>query len=111
MVRTTRYLLVSAFLSYVKVGLCTVMRQNGRIIEVYSPKRVLRSGLVSNYITSPGFHTKEDADNRTAWSGGKAIDDFISVSKEGRKNGDFIMHHENGTLVDLNLPLGRAIGK
>ncbi|KAF7917746.1 hypothetical protein EAE99_009122 [Botrytis elliptica] len=64
------------------------MRQNGRIIEVCSPKRVLRSGL----------------------SGGKAIDDFISVSKEGRKNRDFIMHRENGALVDLNL-LGRAIGK
>ncbi|TGO10169.1 hypothetical protein BTUL_0142g00060 [Botrytis tulipae] len=28
MVHTTRYLLVSAFLSCVKVGLCTVMRQN-----------------------------------------------------------------------------------
>ncbi|KAF7945596.1 uncharacterized protein EAE97_004634 [Botrytis byssoidea] len=51
------------------------------------------------------FHTKEDTGKRTAWSGGKAIDDCISVSKEGRKNGDFIMHRENGTLVDLNLPL------
>jgi len=48
---------------------------------------------------------------RPAWSGGLAIDDFIAVSKEGRKNGDFIMHRENGTLVDLNLVKSRAVGK
>jgi hypothetical protein len=46
-----------------------------------------------------------------AWSGGVTIEDFIKVSKEGRANGDFIMHRENGTLVDLNLAKGRAVGK
>lgn len=30
---------------------------------------------------------------------------------EGRANGDQIMHRENGTLVDLNLEKGRAVGK
>jgi hypothetical protein len=46
-----------------------------------------------------------------AWSGGLSIEDFIEVSKRGRARGDFIMHRENGTLVDLNAKLGRAIGK
>jgi hypothetical protein len=46
-----------------------------------------------------------------AWSGGLSIEDFIKVSKEGRANGDFIMHRELGTLVDLNPENGRAIGK
>lgn len=47
----------------------------------------------------------------TAWSGGKQIDDFIKVSKEGKAKGDFIMHRECGTLVDLNPVNDRAIGK
>ena len=47
----------------------------------------------------------------TAWSGGLSIDDFIEVSKRGRKAGDFIMHRENGTLVDLNPSTKRAVGK
>lgn len=46
-----------------------------------------------------------------AWSGGLSIEDFIEVSKRGRANGDFIMHRENGTLVDLNPSTNRAIGK
>ena len=46
-----------------------------------------------------------------AWSGGLSIDDFIKVSIKGRANGDFIMHRENGTLVNLNLAKERAIGK
>lgn len=49
--------------------------------------------------------------DNAAWSGGLTIDDFISASIEGRANGDFIMHRENGTLVDLNLATGRAVGK
>ncbi|KAJ9201387.1 hypothetical protein DTO164E3_3694 [Paecilomyces variotii] len=47
----------------------------------------------------------------TTWSGGLLIDDFIDVSKKGRAAGDFIMHRENGTLVDLNPVTNRAIGK
>jgi len=47
----------------------------------------------------------------TTWSGGLSIEDFIEVSKRGRGNGDFIMHRENGTLVDLNPKTNRAIGK
>jgi hypothetical protein len=39
------------------------------------------------------------------------IDQFIEVSKKGRANGDFIMHRECGTLVDLNQKTGRAVGK
>ncbi|BCR96409.1 nuclear transport factor 2 family protein [Aspergillus luchuensis] len=47
----------------------------------------------------------------TTWSGGMPIDDFIEVSKKGRRNGDHIMHRENGTLVELNSKTGRAVGK
>lgn len=39
------------------------------------------------------------------------IDDFIKTSIQGRAAGDFIMHRENGTLVDLNPPAHRAIAK
>ncbi|CZR62145.1 related to pathogenicity cluster PEP2 [Phialocephala subalpina] len=53
----------------------------------------------------------DDAYVWTTWSGGLTIDDFIKVSKEGRANGDFIMHRENGTLIDLNLSKSRAVGK
>ncbi|KAL1959527.1 hypothetical protein VTO42DRAFT_1972 [Malbranchea cinnamomea] len=49
--------------------------------------------------------------SHTAWSGVLSIDDFIKVSKEGRQRGDFIMHRENGTLVDLNPATNRAVGK
>ncbi|KAK6596403.1 catabolic 3-dehydroquinase [Botrytis cinerea] len=31
--------------------------------------------------------------------------------RKGRKNGDFNMHRESGRSVDLNVRLGRAIGK
>ncbi|KAJ5640947.1 hypothetical protein N7528_000572 [Penicillium herquei] len=47
----------------------------------------------------------------TTWSGGMTIDQFIEVSKKGRANGDFIMHREGGTLVDLNPATKRAVGK
>ncbi|KAL5045701.1 hypothetical protein BDW71DRAFT_214880 [Aspergillus fruticulosus] len=47
----------------------------------------------------------------TTWSGGLAIDDFIQTSIDGRANGDFIMHRENGTLVDLNPETARAVAK
>lgn len=36
---------------------------------------------------------------------------IIEVSKKGRANGNFIMHRECGTLVDLNQATGRAVGK
>lgn len=39
------------------------------------------------------------------------IDDFIQTSIEGRAKGDFIMHRENGTLVDLNPSTARAVAK
>jgi len=55
--------------------------------------------------------TEKDAYVFTTWSGGLSIEDFIKVSKEGRSKGDFIMHRENGTLADVNLCKGRAIGK
>ncbi|KAJ5797270.1 uncharacterized protein N7503_006566 [Penicillium pulvis] len=47
----------------------------------------------------------------TTWSGGMDIDEFIEVSKQGRANGDFIMHRECGTLVDLNKTRDRAVAK
>ncbi|KAH8677829.1 hypothetical protein BX600DRAFT_450866 [Xylariales sp. PMI_506] len=53
----------------------------------------------------------ENAHVWTTWSGGRHIDDFIAVSKEGKAKGDFIMHRECGTLVDLNPATNRAIGK
>ncbi|KAE9389466.1 hypothetical protein BT96DRAFT_890059 [Gymnopus androsaceus JB14] len=53
----------------------------------------------------------ENARVWTTWSGGKHVDDFIKVSKEGKAKGNFIMHRECGTLVDLNPATNRAIGK
>ncbi|KAH9899059.1 hypothetical protein F4778DRAFT_782652 [Xylariomycetidae sp. FL2044] len=47
----------------------------------------------------------------TTWSKRQTIDGFIKKSKEGKANGDFIMHRECGTLVDLNAATGRAVGK
>ncbi|KAL3464872.1 catabolic 3-dehydroquinase [Aspergillus heterothallicus] len=47
----------------------------------------------------------------TTWSGGMTIDDFIETSIKSRANGDFIMHRENGTLVDLNPETARAVAK
>ncbi|TGO36667.1 hypothetical protein BHYA_0118g00220 [Botrytis hyacinthi] len=79
------------------------------ISELYKGWPLYRDA--SEWTNHRSMFTKKGAKIWTSWSGGKAIDDFIGVSKEGRKNGDFIMHRENGTLVDLNLPLGRAIGK
>lgn len=46
-----------------------------------------------------------------AWFGGLPIDEFIKVSIQGRQNGDFIAHRENGTLANVNLERGRGIGK
>ncbi|KIY47730.1 hypothetical protein FISHEDRAFT_65982 [Fistulina hepatica ATCC 64428] len=53
----------------------------------------------------------DDAYVWTTWSGGVTIDQFIAVSKAGKAKGDFIMHRENGTLVDLNPKTRRAVGK
>ncbi|KAL4900745.1 hypothetical protein BDW74DRAFT_161494 [Aspergillus multicolor] len=47
----------------------------------------------------------------TTWSGGMTIDDFIATSIATRRDGDFIMHRENGILVDLNRDTGRAVAK
>ncbi|KAI1122557.1 hypothetical protein F5Y10DRAFT_72199 [Nemania abortiva] len=47
----------------------------------------------------------------TTWSKRQSIDGFIQVSKEGKARGDFIMHRECGTLVDLNPQTRRAVGK
>lgn len=46
-----------------------------------------------------------------AWGGFLSVDEFIRVSKEGRQRGDFIMHRENSTLVELNASKLHAIGK
>ncbi|TRX91284.1 hypothetical protein FHL15_007889 [Xylaria flabelliformis] len=46
-----------------------------------------------------------------AWSKRQSIDNFIKVSKEGKARGDFIMHRECGTCVDLNPRTRRAVGK
>lgn len=46
-----------------------------------------------------------------AWSKRQTIDGFIQKSKEGKIDGDFIMHRECGTLVELNPPKLRAVGK
>lgn len=46
-----------------------------------------------------------------AWSQRQTIDNFIQVSKAGKLRGDFIMHRECGTLVDLNPRTRRAVGK
>ncbi|KAH7041562.1 uncharacterized protein B0I36DRAFT_230170, partial [Microdochium trichocladiopsis] len=53
----------------------------------------------------------EDAYVWTTWSKRLHIDDFIAASKKGKAAGDFIMHRECGTLVDLNPATGRAVGK
>ena len=45
----------------------------------------------------------------TTWGGATHIDQFIEKSKEGKAKGDFIMHRENGTLVDISGD--RGIGK
>jgi len=39
------------------------------------------------------------------------VDDFISISKEGKTKGVFIMHRECGTLTELSPGGARAIGK
>lgn len=57
-----------------------------------------------------GMHELTRAD-LSAWSGGLSVDEFIKVSREGRERGDFIMHRENSTLVDLNPVKLRAVGK
>lgn len=65
--------------------------------------------------STPPFRPPNQSSNThfcfTAWSGGLSIDDFIEVSKKGRAKGDFIMHRENGTLVDVNPSTSRAVGK
>ncbi|KAJ1337291.1 nuclear transport factor 2 family protein [Microdochium nivale] len=53
----------------------------------------------------------EDAYVWTTWSKRLHIDAFIAASKKGKAAGDFIMHRECGTLVDLNPATGRAVGK
>ncbi|KAI0097170.1 hypothetical protein F4814DRAFT_453697 [Daldinia grandis] len=53
----------------------------------------------------------DDACVWTTWSKRQPIDSFIQKSKEGKSNGDFIMHRECGTLVELNLSTLRAVGK
>ncbi|KAL7625929.1 hypothetical protein AAE478_002698 [Parahypoxylon ruwenzoriense] len=47
----------------------------------------------------------------TTWSKRQTIDGFIQKSKEGKSNGDFIMHRECGTMVELNPSADRAVGK
>ncbi|KAI0405621.1 hypothetical protein F4802DRAFT_561280 [Xylaria palmicola] len=53
----------------------------------------------------------QDAFVWTTWSKRQSIDRFIQVSKEGKSRGDFIMHRECGTCVDLNPQTRRAVGK
>ncbi|KAI4868389.1 hypothetical protein F4820DRAFT_123330 [Hypoxylon rubiginosum] len=53
----------------------------------------------------------DDAYVWTTWSKRQSIDGFIQKSKEGKSNGDFIMHRECGTLVELSPSNGRAVGK
>ncbi|KAI0199910.1 hypothetical protein F4808DRAFT_195532 [Astrocystis sublimbata] len=53
----------------------------------------------------------QDAFVWTTWSKRQTIDSFIKVSKEGKSRGDFIMHRECGTSVDLNPQTRRAVGK
>lgn len=48
---------------------------------------------------------------RTAWSREQPYDVFIEKSKMGKAAGDFIMHRECGTLVELNPATERAVGK
>jgi hypothetical protein len=53
----------------------------------------------------------EDATVWTTWSGPRPVDEFIEISKAGKKAGVFIMHRECGTLVELNPKTARAVGK
>ncbi|KXJ88796.1 hypothetical protein Micbo1qcDRAFT_206942 [Microdochium bolleyi] len=53
----------------------------------------------------------DDAYVWTTWSKRLHIDAFIEASKKGKSAGDFIMHRECGTMVDLNPATGRAVGK
>ncbi|KAK6949826.1 hypothetical protein Daesc_008147 [Daldinia eschscholtzii] len=53
----------------------------------------------------------DDACVWTTWSKRQPIDNFIEKSKEGKSNGDFILHRECGTLVELNTSTLRAVGK
>ncbi|RYP26846.1 hypothetical protein DL767_007888 [Monosporascus sp. MG133] len=53
----------------------------------------------------------EDAYVWTTWSRRQPYDVFIEKSKIGKAAGDFIMHRECGTVVDLNPATGRAVGK
>ncbi|KAI1456651.1 hypothetical protein F4805DRAFT_214835 [Annulohypoxylon moriforme] len=53
----------------------------------------------------------DDAFVWTTWSSRQTIDGFIEKSKEGKSNGDFIMHRECGTMVELNPETSRAVGK
>ncbi|KAI0976150.1 hypothetical protein F4678DRAFT_215505 [Xylaria arbuscula] len=53
----------------------------------------------------------QDAYVWTTWSKRQSIDSFIQVSKKGKSRGDFIMHRECGTCVDLNPQTRRAVGK
>lgn len=46
-----------------------------------------------------------------AWSKQQPYDVFIEKSKQGKAAGDFIMHRECGTLVELNPATERAVGK
>ncbi|KAI9158975.1 Pea pathogenicity protein [Paramyrothecium foliicola] len=46
-----------------------------------------------------------------AWSGLQPVDKFIEISKDGKAKGAFILHRENGTLVELNPTTQRALGK
>ena len=46
-----------------------------------------------------------------AWSACLPFEAFIEKSKVGKAAGDFIMHRECGTLVELNAAAGRAVGK
>ncbi len=48
---------------------------------------------------------------RTAWSRRQPYGVFIEKSKSGKAAGDFIMHRECGTLVELNATTQRAVGK
>ncbi|KAK7751344.1 hypothetical protein SLS62_006750 [Diatrype stigma] len=53
----------------------------------------------------------EDAYVWTTWSREQPYDVFIEKSKLGKAAGDFIMHRECGTLVELNPDTERAVGK